>query len=97
MVGAIVPGTTGCSAQEPGRGEQGQVHYTGLSEAVSPGVRCQEGKMAWGCKYLSSKLFIENVQLCECEINVLNSLGVLGCLALNDTSSLPRPEEPCVK
>lgn len=43
-------------------------------------------------KYFGSILFIEVVQRCECEINVLNSLWVPGCHAFGEAPQ-PRCEE----
>lgn len=76
-------GTTGCHAQEPGGVGKGQVHIHICLQAASPDTGCQKGEMAWelardDCIYFSSTLFIENVQTCECEINVLNSLWAPG-------------------
>lgn len=52
-------------------------------QAASPDTGRQKGEMAWesardDCIYFSSTVFIENVQTCECEINVLNSLWAPG-------------------
>lgn len=66
--------------EHQGVGRKGQAGFAHLClQAVSPGMGCQEGEAAWAwarddCKYFSPTLFIENVQLCECEINVLDSL-----------------------
>lgn len=59
---------------------KGQVQYTHLClQAASPDTGRQEEEVAWGwarddCTYFSSTIFIENVQMCKWEINVLNSL-----------------------
>lgn len=66
--------------------ETGQVECTRLClQAAFPGTRCRKGELAWqwardGCKYFSSTLFIENVQVRECAINVLTPLGLLAAL-----------------
>lgn len=78
-------------------GPGGQVQYPYLSggRISALGAR-RERVWEWArddCKYFSSMLFIENVQMCECEINVLNSPGAPGFHALNDASSQPVPEE----
>lgn len=55
-----------------------------------------EGRRAWewaagDCKYFGFTLFIEGVQRCECEINVLNSPWVPGCRAFSEAP------QPCAR
>lgn len=98
MAGARrVPGPPSSYAQEPGGVGKGQAQEPYLClQAVSqdwmPGGRAWEWARDY-CKYFSSVLFIENVQMCECEINVLNSPWAFGCCALSDASSHPGLEE----
>lgn len=52
-----------------------------------------EGRRAWeqaagNCKYFGSTLFIDGVQRCECEINVLNSPQGPSCRAFSGSLSL---------
>lgn len=73
MVGARrVPGTTGCTPRNPEGWEEAKFCRQHL---LALGARGKDG-LGVGkddCTYFSSTLFIENVQTCKCEINVLNS------------------------
>lgn len=73
------PGGCGLPRPEPGTVGKGQSGPHSCVRAGEPGSGQQRDY-----KYFGSTLFIEVVQRCECEINVLNSLRVPGCRAFSE-------------